>query len=271
MTNSTILVLGGTGKTGRRVAAKLAARGFGVRVASRRGAVRFDWDDRSTWAPALEGVDAAYVVAPSETDDGETISEFIPAATAAGAGRLVLLSAREVETSMGTGLKAAEAAVRRSDARWTILRPSWFAQNFSEDMFLPLINAGLVALPTGDGEEPFIDAEDIADVAVAALTEEGHDQQVYELSGPDLLSFPEAVKMIAAASGRDVAFKAVTAAEFMESLLGNGLPEDVARMVTDLLDAIRRGENAHLSDGVRRALGRPPRPFADYVREVWGA
>ncbi|MFD0485933.1 SDR family oxidoreductase [Saccharopolyspora spinosporotrichia] len=211
MTNSTILVLGGTGKTGRRVAAKLAARGADVRVASRRGAVRFDWDDRSTWAPALEGADAAYVIAPSETDDGETISEFIVAATAAGVGRLVLLSAREVETSMVPGLKAAEAAVRRSDARWTILRPSWFAQNFSEDMFLPLIDAGLVALPTGDGKEPFIDAEDIADVAVAALTEDGHDRQVYELSGPDLLSFPEAVEMIAAASGREVAFKAVTA------------------------------------------------------------
>ena len=270
MTDSTILVLGGTGKTGRRIVSRLAERGAEVRAASRSGAVRFDWDDRATWAPALAGAEAAYVIPPDELGPVDRLAEFLALATEAGVRRFVLLSARGVEQPGHSGLPGAEAAVRDSGAEWTILRPAWFAQNFSEDMFATPVEAGLLALPTGDGKDPFIDAEDIADVAVAALLEDGHHGQVYELSGPELLSFPEAVALIAEASGRDVEFRSAEPQEFVEALVAYGMQQDLAEFSAELLTGIREGANAYLSDGVQRALGRQPRRFADYVRATWG-
>ncbi|GAA2783731.1 NAD(P)H-binding protein [Saccharopolyspora taberi] len=270
MTNKTILVLGGTGKTGRRVVSRLAERGVEARAASRKGAVRFDWDDETTWAPALEGADAAYLIPPTELGSGELFSTFVARAEQAGVRRFVLLSAREVDESPSTGVQAAEAAVRASGAEWTIVRATWFAQNFSEDFFAPSIESGVLALPTGDGKEPFIDVDDIADVVVAVLLEDGHHGQVYELSGPELLSFAEAVALISEQSGKDVVFQPVEPAEFTRALIADGFPDDLADLFAGLLALIRNGGNAYLSDGVQRVLGRPPRRFADYVRRTWG-
>lgn len=270
-----ILILGGTGKTGRRIARRLHAAGQPMRTASRTsGDIRFDLEDPTTWAPALDGVTAAYVVEPDlqTSPDGQArIPRFVTEAVAAGVRRLVLLSAPGVEADDNHPLKTAEEAVRGSGVDWTILRPTWFSQNFSETFWLPGILAGTLSLPTGDGRTPFIDAEDIADVAVSALTEDRHSGQIYELTGPRAISFGEVADLINKATGRTIRHVDVDPEVHIERQVAGGFPPDVARVLTEILVAIRNGWAAALSDGVERALGRPPRPFEDYVAETAAA
>ncbi|KAB2346858.1 NAD(P)H-binding protein [Actinomadura rudentiformis] len=266
MTESTILVLGGRGKTGRRVVARLNDLGRPVRAASRT--TGFDLGDRATWNAALDGVSAVYLVPMNEFVDQSVVPEFTAAAAAAGVQRIVLLSARGVGGEAQPSQEQAERAVRESGLAWTILRPAWFAQNFSEDFLLEPLLAGELALPAGEGREAFIDAEDIADVAVAALTQEGHTGQIYELSGPEPLSFRTAVELIAEASGREIRYTPLSVPEFVASLTALGLSAEVAELLAGLLDGISRGTGDRVSDGVRRALGRDPRPFEDYVKSA---
>lgn len=258
-----ILVLGASGKTGSRVTARLLSLGHSVRAASRSGTTRFDWADRTTWGPALAGAEAVYLV-PTETLGLPERAAFVTAAREAGVRRLVQLSVRGID---GDGVPPTEAAVRGSGLEWTILRPCWFAQNFAAaDFFLPEVLAGEVATPAGDGREPFIDAEDIADVAVAALTADGHHGRTYELSGPETLSFAEALALIGEAAGRDVRHRHVPVAAYVANLTGAGVPQEDAEAVAGFLDGISRGADDFLSDGVRQALGREPRSFRDYVK-----
>lgn len=264
--NDDILVLGGSGKTGRRVAALLAERGIPARTASRGGSTRFDWLDDSTWGPALDGATAVYLVYLQDLSSPDApghIGEFLRLAKERGVARVVMLSARGWESA-----GPAERAVRESGIGWTILRPTWFAQNFSEDMFLPAVLGGELRLPTGDGQEPFIDTEDIAEVAVAALTDARHEGEVYELSGPRLLSFGDAVAAIARATGQEVRYTPITSEEFIADLIASGLTAEEAPIVDGLLGIIARGENAYLSDGVRRALGREARDFDAFAERT---
>ncbi len=259
----TTLVLGGTGKTGRRVVARLAARGLPVRVGSRSGAPPFEWDDPATWAPVLRDVESVYVVYhPDLTMPGAAaaIRSFAESAVKGGVRRLVLLSGRGEE-----GALAGERAVRDSGAAWTILRSSWFCQNFSEDFLLEPVRADEIALPAGNVAEPFVDAADIADVAAAALTEDGHAGQIYELTGPRLLTFEEAAGEISQAAGRAVRYVPVTPERYA-SVLAEHVPAEHAALLCDLFIRVLDGRNAHLTDGVERALGRPPRDFTDYAR-----
>ncbi len=263
-----ILILGGTGKTGRRVASRLKDT---ARTASRTGGdVPFDLDDPATWAPALDGVTAAYVVEPETWKGATRVPRFVAEAVTAGVERVVLLSAPGADDD-GHPLKAVEQAVRGSGAGWTILRPTWFAQNFSESFWLPGVLGGTLAMPTGDARTPFVDAEDIADVAVAALTEDRHDGQVYELTGPRAIGFGEAADLIGRATGRTIGYADVDPEVFVERQVADGIPAPVARMLTGLLVAIRDGGGGVPTDGVERALGRPARPFEDYVTEAAAA
>ncbi|MFD8529009.1 NAD(P)H-binding protein [Streptosporangium canum] len=262
----TTLVLGGTGKTGRRVMERLAARGLPVRSGSRSGTPPFDWEDQATWAAALRDVDAVYVTYyPDLAAPGAAASIGSFAALAAGGGvrRLVLLSGRGEEEA-----RACERRVQESGAEWTILRASWFNQNFSEHYLLEPVLSGVVALPAGNVAEPFIDVEDIADVAVAALTEDGHAGRTYELTGPRLLTFADAAGEIAKAADREVRYVPVSAEEYADALVEHGVPADEATMLTELFTKVLDGRNAHLTDGVRLALGREPRDFADYARDA---
>lgn len=267
MTNHThdmTLVLGGKGKTGRRVVQRLRARELPVRVGSRSGEPPFDWEDRDTWAPALEGATAAYVsFFPDLAVAGATdaIAAFSELAVAGGTRRLVLLSGRgEAEA------QSAERALQDSGADWTIVRCSWFAQNFSESLFLDPVLAGEVALPAGSVAEPFVDADDIADVAVAALTEDAHVGQLYELTGPRLLTFTEAVAEIAHVTGRSIRYVPVSIEDWTTASTDAGLPDDMVSFLVYLFTEVCDGRNAHLADGVQRALGRQPRDFRDYAR-----
>ncbi|MFI0913802.1 NAD(P)H-binding protein [Streptomyces abikoensis] len=270
--SETFLVLGATGKTGRRVADRLREAGKTVRAASRSGETRFDWQDESTWAAALDGVHAVYLVAPTVPSQAwAVVPPFVRQAVAAGVRRLVLLSARGIDAAGDEKFLTSERAVRDSGAEWTILRPTWFAQNFSEAFFLPQILEGVLAVPTGEGKEPFIDVEDIADVAVAALTEDDHAGKVYELSGPEALTFGEAAGKIAAVLGREIRFVDLDGEAFLKGSVEAGVPEEHAGVLLGLFTAIRNGFDAHLSTGVRDALGREPRSFDAYARAAAGA
>jgi len=248
------------------VARRLAAQGRAVRVGSRSGRPPFDWQDRATWAPALHGVGAAYLsYYPDLAVPGaaETAGAFARLAVSSGVSRLVLLSGRGEPAA-----ELAEQAVRESGAELTIVRAAWFNQNFSEDYLLEPVLAGEVALPAGEVPEPFVDADDIAEVAVAALTQDGHAGQLYELTGPRLVTFAEAVGEIATATGREVRYLPVTLDEYATAAAGQGVPAEVVKLLTYLFSEVLDGRNARVADGVRRALGREPRDFALYARDA---
>ena len=260
------LILGATAKTGRRVAAKLDKMGCYTRALSRSTPPSFDWTRPETWDAALEGVSAAYITfqpdlaVPGSVD---IITDFSKRALKHGAKRLVMLSGRgEYEAHR------AEDALRQSGADWTVLRANWFFQNFDEDLFLPYLQQGTLALPAGDVLEPFIDANDIADCAVAALVEPVHIGKTYELSGPKALTFAEVTTLIADATGRDIVFAPITLDELDAGLAADGIPDDFRHLIRYLFSEVLDGRNSATTGDVEKILGRPPRDFADYVRET---
>jgi len=268
------LIVGGTGKTGRRVAAKLASRGVVTRVASRSGETRFDWNDTTTWRSALDGVSAAYLTYSPDLAVPEAppaIEEITRLAAEHGIQRLVLLSGRgEAEA------QRCERIVRRTNPSWTIVRASWFNQNFSEGFFVDMLRDGVLRLPAGDVREPFIDADDIADVVVASLTETGHEGQVYDVTGPRLMTFAEAVEAIARATARNLRYEQIPIGDYVDGMLAQHVPEQVVSLTKYLFESVLDGRNASTTDGVQRALGRAPRDFAAYARKaattgVWAA
>jgi len=264
-TQQPTLVLGGTGKTGRRVVQRLQARGIPVRLGTPSATPPFDWTDEATWPAALDGVRSVYVTYyPDLAVPGaaQAVGTFADLAVARGVRRLVLLSGRGEE-----GARRGEQALQQSGADWTIVRSAFMAQNFNESFFLEPLRAGEAAFPAGeDLAEPFIDAEDIADVAVAALTQDGHVGQLYEVTGPRLLGWAQAVAEIATAVGRPIRYLPVSLEDYAALLIENQVPADYVKILTDVFTEVLDGRNAHLSDGVQRTLGRPPRDFADYAR-----
>jgi uncharacterized protein YbjT (DUF2867 family) len=265
-TSKPILILGGTGKTGRRLAERLTAQGVPVRIGSRSGSPRFDWEIPATWAPAMQGVSAIYIsyypdiAVPGAAD---TVGAFARLAVASGITRLVLLSGRGE-----TEAQRAEEMVKASGADWTILRCAWFSQNFSEGFLIESLLGGEVALPVGTVGEPFIDADDIADAAFVALTEQGHVGQLYELTGPRLLTFADAVAEIARAAGRDIRFIKVSHDEFTTAMAAYELPPEITWLLNELFTEVLDGRNETLTDGVQRVLGRAPKDFSAYANET---
>lgn len=261
-----ILILGGTGKTGRRIANRLKAKGFPTRIASRSASPPFDWNDETTWQATLDDVYAVYVsYSPDLAVPGATatIRRFVDQAVSAGVRRLVLLSGRGEEEA-----QACERIVQATDLEWTIVRASWFMQNFSEGEFFGMVLDGAITLPAADVPEPFIDANDIADVAVAALTEDGHAHEVYEVTGPRLITFTELADEISQAAGRPVQFVRIPAEAFSSAIAAAGVPEDVAWLLDYLFETVLDGRNAYLGDGVQRALGREPAEFTTFARRI---
>ncbi|MEM9619603.1 MAG: NAD(P)H-binding protein [Pseudomonadota bacterium] len=260
------LVLGGTGKTGRRVAERLTAKGHAVRIGSRSAVPSFDWDNEKSWDACLEGVTAAYVTyAPDLAMPGATdaIQAFVDLAKRRGVKRLVLLSGRGEEEA-----QACERIVQTSSLEWTIVRASWFNQNFSEGAFIDMVLNGAITLPAGDQVEPFVDVDDIADVAVAAFTEDQHNGQIYEVTGPRLMTIADVAADISLATGREVNYVDVSHEAFISEVANSGAPKDVVWMLDYLFSTVLDGRNAHLTDGVQRALGREPKDFADYANEA---
>ncbi len=262
MQTKPILVVGATGKTGSRVVAKLDAKGVQVRRGSRNSAIPFDWEAPETWSAALDGVRSAYVTYfpdlafPGAVEKLESLSET---AKDAGVDHLVLLSGRgEHHARLG------EDVVRNSGVDFTIVRAAWFAQNYSEGYLRDPILGGVLPMPGGDTPEPIIDIDDIADVAVAALTEEGHKGELYEVTGPRLMTFADMAAELSAAIGRPIQHIPISFEDFHANIAQSG-----GDFVADVFTAIARetldGRNAQLTDGVERALGRPPRDFATFA------
>jgi uncharacterized protein YbjT (DUF2867 family) len=269
----TTLILGGNGKTGRRVAARLTAQGRPVRIASRSGSPRFDWEDASAWPAALRDVGALYLAyfpdlaAPGAADH---IGRLTRLANESGVERVVLLSGRGEPQVLPS-----EEAVRTSGLAWTILRCAWFSQNFSEGHLYDAVRGGELAFPGGQVAEPFLDVEDIADVAVAALAGDQHRGQIYDLSGPRLLTFAEAMDEIGRAAGRTIRYLPITFEQY-GAALAPYVPAESVSFMLDLFRHVLDGHNAHVSDGVQRALGRRARDFSDFARAaastgVWNA
>lgn len=260
------LVLGGTGKTGRRIVAGLEAAGREVRVGSRSGNPAFDWNNDLSWDASLDGVTAAYInFAPDLAIPGATdaIEAFCRKAKAVGVKRVVLLSGRGEEEA-----QACERIVQDSGLDWTIIRASWFNQNFSEGAFVEMVQTGTIALPAGDALEPFVDVDDLADIAVSAFVDDRHIGELYEVTGPRLMSLADVAAELSVATEREIKFIDIPHSQFVEGVAASGAPREVTWMLDYLFATVLDGRNSHVTDGVERALGRPPKDFADYAREV---
>jgi uncharacterized protein YbjT (DUF2867 family) len=263
-TGGPVFIAGGTGKTGRRVAQQLEARGVPVRIGSRSAEIPFDWERPEGWEAALRDSSAVYAAyAPDVCVPGAVaaIEQFIETAKQVGVERIVFLSGRGEPEA-----EEAEKVVQNSGIDWTIVRCAWFMQNFSENYFIDGVLAGELAMPIGEVGEPFVDADDIAEVAATALTEPGHAGQLYELTGPRTLTFAEAVAEISEATGRQIQYIRLDQETFDAGLREMGAPEDVIWLLRYLFTTVLDGRNSWLTDGVQRALGRPPRDFRDYAR-----
>lgn len=275
MSNEPILVTGATGKTGRRVAQQLEEAGVPVVRASRRSPTPFDWNDPRTWEPALQRVQAAYI-APAEGT--LAVPAFVSLAHLMGLQQVVLLSARGVTTPgyydeqdyLAPQFLVAERAVRESGLRYTILRPGWFSQNFSEGAFRSAVDSGELVLPAGDGSSAFIDAHDIAAVACAALTDpERYHGAELELTGPSAVSIATAVELISAASGREVRYRNISADEYHAELLRSGESEHDAKVATIALSPIRSGREGETTSTVKDVLGRDAIDFSSFVKQAF--
>jgi uncharacterized protein YbjT (DUF2867 family) len=259
-----VLVLGATGRSGRRLVEMLRGAGAPVRAASRSGDVRFDWSDPATWEAAVAGVTRMYLMAP----DGVPVDPaFVSGAVEAGTRRIVLLSSGAIEAMGDERLIAAERTVRESSAEWTIVRASWFNQNFDEGFFHPAVMAGEVALPVGDVRQAFVDADDIAAVAAAALTEDGHSGRSYEVTGPQALSFADAVDIIANAAGRPVRFVG-TAEAYADAMSALGVPGEQTQDEIESFAGLRRLGDQGPTGDVRQVTGREPKDFESYAAEA---
>ncbi len=275
MKTENILVIGGTGKTGRRIVKQLMALGHNVRIGSRSNTPSFDWHQPENWANAVEGMDKIYITyQPDLAVPGalDAIEELVNLSKRAKVKKLVLLSGKgEREAQL------CEQVVIHSGLDYTIVRASWFNQNFSENFLLEPILDGFVALPQAEVNIPWVDVDDIAAVAVKALTDDKHNGQIYQLTGPRTLTFREAVAEIATASNRNIAFAPITIKEYGDGMRKAGLPDDFVWLIEYLFtEVLGNAELAEVSHDIEKVLGRKPIDFSEYAErtaktKIWNA
>lgn len=262
-----ILVLGGNGKTGRRVVQRLTALDQNVRIGSRSGDPSFDWEKPETWPAALEGMEKVYITfQPDLAVPGalEAIEALVKEARRKGIKKLVLLSGKgEREAEL------CEQVVINSGIDYTIVRASWFNQNFSESFFLDPILAGHVALPQANAKVPYVDTDDIADVVVEVLIHDKYNGEIYELTGSRALTFEEVVNEIAEATGRDIQFTAISLSAYTKMMEEHRVPSDYIWLINYLFtEVLGDDDNQVITHGIEQVLGRKPKDFSDYVRET---
>lgn len=262
-----ILVIGGTGKTGRRVAEKLIQLNQNVRIGSRNNNPSFDWNNTSTYAEALKGMDRAYITYyPDLAVPGakEAINALTETALKSGLEKVVLLS--------GKGEKEAEACeeiVANSGLNYSLVRASWFNQNFSESFFLDPILAGHVALPMAAAEIPFVDADDIAEAAVKVMLDDSYNNKTITITGPRKLTFEEAIKEIAIQSDRVINFQAITLDDYIKSMKNAGLPNDYVWLLGYLfMEVLGNPENQNVSSDIEKVLGRKAVDFSEFAKKT---
>ena len=261
-----ILVLGGKGKTGRRVASRLVEKGQTVRIGSRSEDPSFDWEDPSTWEGALQGMESVYITfQPDLAVPGakEAIDGFTSQAVKSGVRKVVLLSGKGEQEA-----EECERIVMNSGLDWTVVRASWFNQNFSESFFLDPILAGHVALPKNEALVPYVDANDIADVVVASLLDEKHNGEIYELTGPRTLTFSDVVREISVATGREIQFTPISMEQYNAMMKEFNLPDDYLWLINYLFEEVLVESNSIVTNDIEKVLGRKPIDFTTYANEV---
>jgi len=266
MQDSPILIIGKNGKTGRRVEQLLRELGYPTRAVSRSTSPAFDWQDQGTWRDAIQGTRAAYITFHPDLAipaAEQTIRDFVSLATELGLEHLVLLSGRGED-----GARRAELALEQGGVDWNVVRASWFMQNFSENFMIEGILNGELMLPAGDMVEPFIDVDDIAEVAVAALTRPALRNRVFEVSGPRAMTFAECVAAISEAAGYPVKYTQIPIDSFIAGLQNQGAPDPLLWLMRELFTVVFDGRNAQPTSGVEQALGRPATDFNDYVQKA---
>jgi uncharacterized protein YbjT (DUF2867 family) len=262
-----ILVLGANGKTGSRVIERLQKNNeIEIKIGSRFAAIPFDWENPETWNAVLAETDTVYITFQPDLAvpaSSEIIRKFTLTATKLGVQKMVLLSGRGEKEA-----QVCEEIVKNTAHNWTIIRSSWFNQNFSESFFMESILAGFVALPRADVPEPFTDANDIADVVAECLLNDKHNGQTYELTGPELLTFPEAVAEIAKASDKEIRFQALTLNEYMQMLQEYQVPADTIWLINYLFEQVLDGRNSSVTNDIEKVLGRKATDFSTYAKEA---
>jgi uncharacterized protein YbjT (DUF2867 family) len=266
MKTTPILIIGKNGKTGARVNQRLQNLGYATRAVSRSTTPSFDWNNPQNWSSVLDGVKSAYVTYQPDLAVPQAeaaINEFVSVATKSGLQHIVLLSGRGEE-----GAERAEMILQSSGINWNIVRCSWFAQNFSESFMLQGIVDGELVLPANNTVEPFIDADDIADVVVATLTQTAAQNMLYELTGPRALNFADCVDEISQALQRPLKFTPVPIDAYIDVLKQQGVPEDMQWLLRELFTVVLDGRNSQVKDGVEQALGRPATDFKTYIQKA---
>ncbi|MFI1744001.1 NAD(P)H-binding protein [Thalassobellus sediminis] len=262
-----ILVIGGTGKTGRKVVDNLNHLGHNVRVGSRSATPIFDWSNPDTWSESMQGMDKVYITfQPDLAVPGalEAIEELTKQAKRSGIKKLVLLSGKgEREAEL------CEQVIIHSGLDYTIVRASWFNQNFSESFFLESILEGFVALPQAEAKVPYVDTDDIADVAVAALLNKEHNGKIYQLTGPRLLNFDEAIQEVSIASGKAITFTPISLSAYVKAMKDQGVPADFIWLIEYLFsEVLGNPTNSEITNDIEVVLGRKPKDFSQYAKET---
>ncbi len=265
--NSNILIIGGTGKTGRRVVEQLQKKGIQPRIGSRQATPSFDWDDKNTWIESLKGIEKMYITYyPDLAVPGakEAIESLTYLAKELGVKKIVLLSGKgEVEA------EACEAIVKNSGVEYTIVRASWFNQNWSESFFLDPILSEEVALPMSNVLIPFVDANDIAEVAATVLLDNDYNGKTIEVTGPELITFKDIIHTISTVTNRNLTFHEITLEQYIESMRQMQLPEDVIWLIEYLFsNVLTNPNNQKISNDIEQVLGRKARTFLEYARET---
>ncbi len=266
MNSSPILIIGKNGKTGWRVDRLLQAQGIPTRAVSRSTTPAFDWEDQGTWRAALEGTRSAYVTFHPDLaipTAEQTIRDLVALAKEVGLEHLVLLSGRGED-----GARRAEIVLEESGLDWNVVRANWFMQNFSEAFMIEGILAGELALPAGDIREPFVDVDDIAEVAVATLTRPELRNRIFQVSGPRAMTFAECVAAISEATGYTIEYRQIPFDEFNDELRAQGMPDALLWLMRELFTVVFDGRNSEPTFGVEEALGRPATDFNEYIRKV---
>jgi uncharacterized protein YbjT (DUF2867 family) len=274
-----ILVIGSTGNVGSTLTQQLIASGETVRAATRNPAaypatagvepVPFDYADPSTFEPALEGTDRVFLLEPQpplNMAPGEFMIPFIEAA-ARGGRKIVLMSSASVVFDEDEPLLKVEHALKQTHARYVILRPNWFMDNFHTLWLAPILQAGIIPVPAADSLTAFIDARDIAAAAAAALRDDHQNGQTFTLTGPQALTYSQVASAISAAAGRPVQYVPVDDHSFTQSLLEAGLPREHALYITKLFQHTRTGAALELTASVQQLTARPPHTFEQYAND----
>jgi len=262
-----ILVIGGTGKTGRKIVHLLKESGHNVRVGSRSAQPSFDWHQPGNWSKALSGMDKVYITyQPDLAVPGalEAIEELVNQARKSSVKKLVLLSGKgEREAEL------CEQVVIHSGIDYTIVRASWFNQNFNENFLLDPVLDGVVALPQAEVKIPFVDTDDIAEVAVKAILDDKHNGQIYQLTGPELLTFKKAIATIANASNRAITFVPISIQEYSQGMRDANVPEDFIWLIEYLFtEVLGNPKNSEITNDIEQVLKRKPISFTEYAEKV---